>query len=259
MSSQKRCLSLASGCLGVEEDGDEALLKEAGETSLFTDLSLVCESVESLDSFFLTPDRWESFSLMSSVFVLGALRGVSSSLFKRHSPAWQRSASSLTIWGLWLKVTKPYVVVTPVVQSPSRHSLTGRKRLRRITRLLLSILPWCVQGFLGYPVASRIGLSLSPEIRGSPTKPCGKGSKRKQDELDEDEDEEEQPTWVEALSQDLADDEGPDVDPDFEPSTIETDTEEYNLHNDTESDFEVPGKGIVIEDVKTVRSLLLVN
>ncbi|XP_022061526.2 oogenesis-related [Acanthochromis polyacanthus] len=154
-------------------------------------------------------------------------------------------------WMLGYRQPQEIVVVTPVVQSPSRHSLTGRKRLRRITRLLLSILPWCVQGFLGYPVASRIGLSLSPEIRGSPTKPCGKGSKRKQDELDEDEDEEEQPTWVEALSQDLADDEGPDVDPDFEPSTIETDTEEYNLHNDTESDFEVPGKGIVIEDVKT--------
>ncbi|XP_023149170.1 oogenesis-related [Amphiprion ocellaris] len=154
-------------------------------------------------------------------------------------------------WVLGYRQHQETVVVTPAVQSPARHSLTGRKRLRRVTRLLLSILPRWVQGALGYPVSSRIGLSLSPEISGSPTKPCGKGSKRKQDELDEDEDEEEQPTWVEVLSQELADDEGPDVDPDFEPSTIETESEEYNLHNDTESDLEVPGKGIVIEDVKT--------
>lgn len=62
-------------------------------------------------------------------------------------------------------------------------------------------------------------LTLFPtEIRVSPTKPCGKGSKRKQDDLDEDdeEEEEERQTWVEALSQELADDEGPEEDPDYE-------------------------------------------
>lgn len=56
------------------------------------------------------------------------------------------------------------------------------------------------------------------EIRVSPTKPCGKGSKRKQDEL-EDEEEEEHPTWVEALNQELADDDSPDEDPDYEVGT----------------------------------------
>ncbi|XP_008275749.1 oogenesis-related [Stegastes partitus] len=134
----------------------------------------------------------------------------------------------------------------------ARHSLTGRKRLRWITRVLLYILPRRVQSALGYPVSSNIGCSLSPDLRVSPTKPCGKGSKRKQDEVDEedDDDEEEHQTWVEALNQELDDDEGPELDPDFEPSTIETESEEYNLHNDTESDLEIPGKGIVIEDVK---------
>ena len=53
------------------------------------------------------------------------------------------------------------------------------------------------------------------EIRVSPTKPCGKGSKRKQDEL-EDEEEEEHQTWVEALNQELADDDSPEEDPDYE-------------------------------------------
>ncbi|XP_047443613.1 oogenesis-related [Mugil cephalus] len=152
-------------------------------------------------------------------------------------------------WVLGFRQPQETVRVSPAVSSPARHSLTGRKRLHRVTRLLLSILPRRVQGALGYPVSSSIGRTLSPEIRVSPTKPCGKGSKRKQDDLDEDEEEEHQ-TWVEALSQELAD-EGPEEDPDYEPSTIETESEEYRSHNNTESDIEVPGKGIVIEDVNT--------
>lgn len=59
------------------------------------------------------------------------------------------------------------------------------------------------------------------EIRISPTKPHGKGSKRKQDELDEDEDdydeeEAERPTWVEALTQEITEDEALEEDPDYE-------------------------------------------
>lgn len=59
----------------------------------------------------------------------------------------------------------------------------------------------------------------------SPAKPCGKGSKRKQDDVDDDEEEEdddveEQQTWVEALSQELADDDGPEVDPDYEVGIV---------------------------------------
>ncbi|XP_030584179.1 oogenesis-related [Archocentrus centrarchus] len=153
-------------------------------------------------------------------------------------------------WVLGFQQPKEKVIVNPAVSSPARHSLTGRKRLSRVTRLLLSVLPRWMQSALGYPVSSRIGLSLSPEIRVSPAKPCGKGSKRKQDDVDEDDDdvEEEQQTWVEALSQELAD-EGPEIDPDYEPSTVETESEEYRLHNDTESDLEVSEKGVIIEDV----------
>ncbi|KAM4548291.1 oogenesis-related isoform 2-T2 [Odontesthes bonariensis] len=176
------------------------------------------------------------------------------------APCCAASSGLLASWyvrayrGFWLvlgfREPKERVVPSPAVSSPARHSLTGRKRLRRVTRLLLSILPRWVQSALGYPVSSSIGLSLSPEIRVSPTKPCGKGSKRKQDDLDKDEEEEHQ-TWVEALSQELAEDEGPEEDPDYEPSSAETASEEYDSHNSTESDLEVPGKGIVIEDVNT--------
>ncbi|KAG7514311.1 hypothetical protein JOB18_030366 [Solea senegalensis] len=148
-------------------------------------------------------------------------------------------------WVIGFRQPKPSVAVNPEVTSPARQSLAGRKRLHRVTRLLLSVLPRWVQGALGYPVSNSIGLSLSPEIRVSPTKPCGKGSKRKQDELDEDEEEEHQ-TWVEALNQELADDEDPEEDPDYEPSSVETESEEYRSHNNTESDIEVQEKGVVI-------------
>lgn len=73
------------------------------------------------------------------------------------------------------------------------------------------------------------------EIRESPTKPSGKGSKRKQDELDEEdymeegeegeeaEEEDGRQTWVEALNQELNDeDEGPEADPDYEVGVLFT-------------------------------------
>lgn len=66
----------------------------------------------------------------------------------------------------------------------------------------------------------------------SPAKPCGKGSKRKQDDVDdeeEDDDVEEQQTWVEALSQELADDDGPEVDPDYEVGIVRGETRKQTL------------------------------
>uniref|UniRef100_A0A672YKE8 Oogenesis-related gene n=1 Tax=Sphaeramia orbicularis TaxID=375764 RepID=A0A672YKE8_9TELE len=158
------------------------------------------------------------------------------------------------LWVLGIRQQKHKALVHPTVTSP-RHSLTGRKRLHPATRLLLYVLPRWLHGALGFPVAHNIGRTLSPEIRASPTKPYGKGSKRKQDDIDEEDDEEDEQTWVDVLNQDLADeDEGPDQDPDYEPSSVSTESEEYCSQNNTQSDIEVQEKGIVIiEDVKTVR------
>ncbi|XP_062869337.1 oogenesis-related [Trichomycterus rosablanca] len=133
----------------------------------------------------------------------------------------------------------------------ARPCRSGRKRLRRATRLFLAILPRRLQGALGYPVCTNIGCSVSPEVRCSPTKPCGKGSKRKQDDMDEDE-EVEQQSWVEALTQELTD-EDQSADPDYEPSAVETDSEEYRTHNDTESDNEVEKGVVVIKDLESAQ------
>lgn len=79
-------------------------------------------------------------------------------------------------------------------------------------------------------------VSATTEIRESPTKPSGKGNKRKQDELDEDDDVEEEAaeeaeeeegrqTWVEALTQELNDeDEGQEADPDYEVGDLHSAT-----------------------------------
>ncbi|XP_037624824.1 oogenesis-related [Sebastes umbrosus] len=174
---------------------------------------------------------------------------------RRGGVFWLFSLVVRTYRGFWWVLgyrqqEKAAAAVGPSSSSPARQSLAGRKRLHRVTRVLLSILPRWMQGALGYPVSSSIGRTLSPEIQVSPTKPCGKGSKRKQDELDEEDDEQNQ-TWVEALHQELVDDEGLEEDPNYEPSTIETESEEYRSHNSTESDIEVEEKGVVIEDVNT--------
>lgn len=58
---------------------------------------------------------------------------------------------------------------------------------------------------------------ISLEVQSSPTKPCGKGSKRKQDDVDDDEEDVEEQSWVEALNQELADEDAADPeDPDYE-------------------------------------------
>ncbi|KAJ3599078.1 hypothetical protein NHX12_033041 [Muraenolepis orangiensis] len=118
------------------------------------------------------------------------------------------------------------------------------RRLYRVTRVILAILPLRLRSAMGYPVSTSIGCALSPEIRICPTQQSGKGNKRKQDELDDEE--AGQQTWVDALHQELVSDEESDEDPDYQPSNEEMDSEEYRLRNDTESDFEFNEQGVVI-------------
>ncbi|KAJ8277275.1 hypothetical protein GJAV_G00073420 [Gymnothorax javanicus] len=166
-------------------------------------------------------------------------------VFSRLAQFWPVRIVMRPFRGLWwLLGFSPANEDLPEPETPSspsaRQCRTGKKRLRRVTRLILAFLPRRLQSALGYPVCTSIGCSVSPEISSSPTKPSGKGSKRKQDDVDDD-DEEEQPlqTWVEVLTQELGDEDDSQADPDYEPSSVgETDSEEYRTHNDTESDIE---------------------
>ncbi|XP_075046085.1 uncharacterized protein LOC142106927 [Mixophyes fleayi] len=127
--------------------------------------------------------------------------------------------------------------------SPNRRFLSGKKRIGRLTKLILLITPYRIQSALGYRSVENIGnTAASDDVRKSPLKPCGKGSKRKQDDLDM----EEQHSWVTFLTEDLSDEDHVD-DPTYEPSNSETDSEENKSKNDTESDLEVEEKdGIVM-------------
>uniref|UniRef100_A0A8C5M5H9 Uncharacterized protein n=1 Tax=Leptobrachium leishanense TaxID=445787 RepID=A0A8C5M5H9_9ANUR len=115
-----------------------------------------------------------------------------------------------------------------------RRFVSGRKRIGRLTRIILYFTPHRLQCALGYHSNESIGQASGLEdIKKSPLKPCGKGSKRKQDDLDL----EEQHSWVTFMNEDLPDDE-PD-DPTYEPSNSDTDSEEQHSKNDTESDIEI--------------------
>ncbi|KAK7137065.1 hypothetical protein R3I93_017206 [Phoxinus phoxinus] len=182
--------------------------------------------------------------------------GVVSAVLCRISQSWPVSLTMRALRGFWwlFGFSTPVKAISPAGEekgsSPKeRQCRTVRKRLHRVTRLLLTILPRRIQRALGYPVCTSIGCAVSPEVRCSPTKPCGKGSKRKQDDLDEEE--VDQQSWVEALTQELAE-EDHEVDPDYEPSGVETDSEEYRSHNDTESDLEIEKGVVVIKDLETV-------
>ncbi|XP_076133340.1 oogenesis-related [Alosa pseudoharengus] len=179
--------------------------------------------------------------------------GVVSTVLCRISQFWPFRFTMRAFRGFWwfFGFSTPEKPIAPAEgDSPTRPCRTGRKRLWRATRILLAILPCRVQSALGYPVCTSIGRTVSPEVQTSPTKPCGKGSKRKQDDVDDDDEDAEQQSWVEALNQELADEDEPDPeDPDYEPSSIVTDSDEYRSHNNTESDIEVDKGVIVINDV----------
>ncbi|XP_032658350.2 uncharacterized protein LOC116837762 [Chelonoidis abingdonii] len=127
----------------------------------------------------------------------------------------------------------------PSLDRPVRHA---KKRLGRLAQLLFAIIPARFQRVLGYLPADCMGQSRIPEeIRKSPVKPSGKGSKRKQDDVAL----EEQQSWVEILQQELPEEDEAE-DSTYEPTRSETDSEEYRSQNDTETDLEFEEKDGVL-------------
>ncbi|XP_019368892.1 PREDICTED: uncharacterized protein LOC109294837 isoform X2 [Gavialis gangeticus] len=122
----------------------------------------------------------------------------------------------------------------PPAPSPSRPVRHAKKRLGRLACFLFAIVPCRLQNTLGYLPPGSLGQSDIPEeIRKTPVKPCGKGSKRKQDDVAL----EDQQSWVEVLHEELPEGDDPN-DATYEPSKSETDSEEYRSQNETETDLE---------------------
>ncbi|XP_013051714.1 uncharacterized protein [Anser cygnoides] len=135
----------------------------------------------------------------------------------------------------WVGLVVPVETIISKVcpmQSPTRPGRLAKKRRGRLMRLLLSIVPTRIQNILGQLPADWGQSDMPKEIREALINPSSKANKRKRDDVAL----EEQVSWVVVLERDLPEDDPEDVT--YEPSDVETDSEEYKSQNDTETDLE---------------------
>eukprot|EP00075_Anas_platyrhynchos_P006270 XP_012965038.1 uncharacterized protein LOC101803471 [Anas platyrhynchos] len=135
----------------------------------------------------------------------------------------------------WVGLVVPVETIISKVcptQSPTRPGRLAKKRYGRLTRLLLSIVPTRIRNVLGQLPVDWGQSNMPKEIREARINPSSKANKRKRDDVAL----EEQVSWVEVLEGDLLEDDPEDVT--YEPSDLETDSEEYKSQNDTEADLE---------------------
>ncbi|OXB70865.1 UNVERIFIED_CONTAM: hypothetical protein H355_010560 [Colinus virginianus] len=118
------------------------------------------------------------------------------------------------------------------VQSPCRPARLAKKRRGRLTRLLLAFIPTRIQTALSQLPTDWGQSNIPKEVREALIHPSSKTNKRKRDDVAM----EEQESWVVVLEKDLPEDDPEDLS--YEPSEVDTDTEEYKSQNNTETDLE---------------------
>uniref|UniRef100_A0A803W8J0 Uncharacterized protein n=1 Tax=Ficedula albicollis TaxID=59894 RepID=A0A803W8J0_FICAL len=138
----------------------------------------------------------------------------------------------------------------PPSQSPGRAGLLARKRRGKLLRLLLSVTPTSVQNLLGYLPMDWGQSNVPEEIREAPIHPDSKASKRKRDDVAL----EQQESWLVVLERDWPEDDSEDLT--YEPSEVETDSEEYQSQNDTDLELEEQGEAAVLEPSAAQGSVL---
>ncbi|KAM6040160.1 uncharacterized protein LJ206_020299 [Theristicus caerulescens] len=137
---------------------------------------------------------------------------------------------------VWIGFVVPVETIISKVyptQSPTRPGRLAKKRRGRLTSLLLSLVPTRIQNILGYLPADWGQSNMPKEIREALINPSSKANKRKRDDVAL----EEQESWLVVLERDLPEDDPEDTA--YEPSDVETDSEEYKSQNDTEADLEL--------------------
>ncbi|XP_056368317.1 uncharacterized protein LOC130264290 [Oenanthe melanoleuca] len=152
--------------------------------------------------------------------------------------------------GLVLPVSSIRDRLCPPSRSPGRAGLLARKRRGKLQRLLLSVTPASIQSLLGC-LPMDWGQSSAPrEIREAPINPDSKGSKRKRDDVALEQHE----SWLVVLERDWPEEDSED--PTYEPSEVETDSEEYQSQNDTDLELEEQGELPVLEPSAAQGSVL---
>ncbi|XP_068029862.1 uncharacterized protein [Anomalospiza imberbis] len=156
-----------------------------------------------------------------------------------------------SVWiGLVIPVRTIRSNLCPPSQSPSRPGLLARKRRGKLVRLLLSVTPTRIQNLLGYLPTDWGQSNMSKEIREAPINPASKASKRKRDDVAL----EQQESWFVVLERDLPEDDSEDVS--YEPSELESDSDEFQSQNDTDLELEEQG-GVTILELSDVQGPLL--
>ncbi|CAN8201566.1 unnamed protein product [Coccothraustes coccothraustes] len=156
-----------------------------------------------------------------------------------------------SVWiGLVLPVGTLRSRLCPPPQCPSRPGLLARKRRGKLLRLLLSLTPTSIQNFLGHLPTDWGQSNMSKEIREAPINPASKASKRKRDDVAL----EQQESWFVVLERDFPEDDPEDLS--YEPSELESDSEEYQTHNDTDLELEEQA-GVTVLELSAVQGSVL--
>nr|XP_041566925.1 uncharacterized protein LOC115490886 [Taeniopygia guttata] len=153
---------------------------------------------------------------------------------------------------VWIGVVLPVGTIRSKLcpQSPSRPGLLARRRWGKLVHLLFSVTPTSIQNFLGYLPADWGQSNISKEIQEAPVNPASKASKRKRDDVDL----EQQEPWFVVLKRDLPEDDPEDVS--YEPSELESDSDEYQSQNDTDLELEEQG-GVTVLKLSAVQGSVL--
>uniref|UniRef100_A0A8C9FC84 Uncharacterized protein n=1 Tax=Pavo cristatus TaxID=9049 RepID=A0A8C9FC84_PAVCR len=180
------------------------------------------EWAELLQGLMVTSSEPGSFSsrFLHQVLQLGLVRSLLKMLQK------------VSVWVGFVVPVEAIISRVCPVQSPYRPTRLAKKRHGRLTRLLLAFIPTRIQAVLGRLPTDWGQSNMPKEVREALINPSSKANKRKRDDVAL----EEQESWVVVLEKDLPEDDPEDLS--YEPSEVDTDTEEYKSQNSTETDLE---------------------
>ncbi|KAL2295006.1 hypothetical protein Nmel_018150 [Mimus melanotis] len=153
---------------------------------------------------------------------------------------------------VWIGLVLPVSSIRSRLCPPalSRPGLLARKRRGKLLRLLLSVTPTSIQNFLGHLPMDWGQSNVSKEVREAPINPASKASKRKRDDVAL----EQQESWFVVLERDWPEEDSED--PTYEPSELESDSDEYQSQNDTDLELEEQGEATVLEPSAVQGSVL---
>ncbi|KAM7025696.1 uncharacterized protein M8220_016519 [Acridotheres tristis] len=155
---------------------------------------------------------------------------------------------------VWIGLVFPVGTIRSKLCPPSqplpRPGLLARKRRGKLLRLLLFVTPTRIQNLLGYLPMDWGQSNVSKVIREAPINPASKASKRKRDDVAL----EQQESWFVVLERDWPEEDSEDLT--YEPSEVESDSDEYQSQNDTDLELEEQGEVAVLEPSAVQGSVL---